>query len=93
MTVAPALRTFTDVDVIEALARFVATGEQQWLGGAPDLDNMRAHGHSYGYPECCIEAFVADVAADRYPAQLRGVGPDGCVPCPLCRPTALRPNR
>jgi hypothetical protein len=43
-------------------------------------------GRYYGYPECCIAAFVDDVAAGRHPAVLRGnATPGGWVPCPACR--------
>jgi hypothetical protein len=47
-------------------------------------DFLRANGRGYGYPECCIEAFVADTLAGRRPWVLRGSREDGCVPCPLC---------
>ncbi len=47
------------------------------------LDNMRRFGLAWGYPACCIEAFVADVAADRAPARLRGSRT--YVPCNSCR--------
>ena len=51
-----------------------------------------AIGRSFGYPECCIQAFVADRRKDHenfiFSAKERGViklGPNRCyVPCPAC---------
>lgn len=48
-------------------------------------DEMRAIGRGLGYPECCIEAFIADVFATpmRSPGRARG-GIEGYVPCAQC---------
>lgn len=54
----------------------------------------RAIGRRRGYPECCIEEFVADTLACRLSCFRRGVVPDGAggwyVPCSACR--AMRPD-
>lgn len=51
----------------------------------PNLPAMRAFGESFGYPECCIEDFLYDVALHRYPGMLRGSDPTGrYVPCRIC---------
>lgn len=50
------------------------------------LEGMRRLGHHYGYPLCCIEAFVTDVALYRAPGELRGLDPTGrYVPCADCK--------
>jgi hypothetical protein len=59
--------------------------------GRPPLDGMREAGRRFGYPECCIEAFVADVERGCLPGTLRGSAPvpgrpDAVyVPCPECK--------
>lgn len=51
----------------------------------PDLDGIRQDGRDYGYPECCVEAFVNDIANHRLPGDLRGIDATGeYVPCQDC---------
>ena len=47
------------------------------------------YGREEGYPECCIEAFVADAMLGRYPADLRPIGADGRVMCERCAASPL----
>lgn len=51
-------------------------------GGTPD--EMRRLGRAHGYPECCIEAFVADLATNRPPGQLRPMAGEGHIMCAAC---------
>jgi hypothetical protein len=76
---------WTDEQVADAIARYYLSGGQdQWIGGVPDLQEMERFGREQGYPECCIREFIADIAADRRPAELRGLVPGGYVPCSAC---------
>lgn len=73
---------------LAALARFLLTGEAQWMtpDGKPDTDKMRRLGREFGYPECCIAEFVADAENDRNAGELRGLDPTGrYVPCSACK--------
>lgn len=57
----------------------------------PDLESIRSVGISFGYPSCCVDGFVSDIAEGLFPAQLRGsvTGPAGeYVPCKACREEA-----
>lgn len=53
-----------------------------------DPVTIRELGRQFGYPECCIDAFIADLEAGRPPALTRaeqhGWTPEGIgyVPCP-----------
>lgn len=52
-------------------------------------DHARREGERYGYPKCCVDAFVEDVLHERLPALRRGSVPLGergarYVPCPAC---------
>lgn len=55
----------------------------------PTLDAAERHrqqGIACGYPECCIEAFVADIEAGRQPARERGTTTNAeYVPCSACQ--------
>jgi hypothetical protein len=50
---------------------------------AADIERGHTLGRCYGYPECCIEAFVADLHDGRDPFQ-RPTHPDGYVMCAEC---------
>jgi len=51
----------------------------------------RALGRHFGYPQCCVDAFLADtcqMTKDRYPdAPWDGTG---FIPCPCCAEQALK---
>lgn len=59
--------------------------------GLAPLEKMRRLGREFGYPACCVDAFVADIAIDCHPGLLRGSmpvpgRPDATyVPCDECR--------
>lgn len=53
--------------------------------GVSEQAMLRSNGKFFGYPECCIEAFVADCARGELPALMRGTTPGGWVPCPRCQ--------
>jgi hypothetical protein len=49
-----------------------------------NVERHRRQGRDEGFPDCCIEAFCADIAAHRSPFHLRG-GTNGYVPCESCK--------
>jgi hypothetical protein len=81
-----------DYHLVEALARLeLIAAAVDWL--ARDRPRgMREWGRYYGYPDCCIEAFVQD--CPRPSASLRPRHPDyGYVMCEACAADLERRER
>jgi hypothetical protein len=62
-----------------------SAGERVLREARERFDLLWDRGMDAGYPLCCIDAFVADVARGRHPAQLRALSKlDGRVLCEYC---------